>query len=97
MIDMPKALRLIRASLGLNQTDIAQAAGIHPTAFSRMERGDRFPSIDSTDRIAKAVEIPFELLASFAANIDDPVVREDRDQRFFKWLQKDHPMREAAS
>lgn len=87
MIDMPKALKLIRAVHGWDQQAMATAANIHSTAISRMESGKRKPNIKSIEKIARAAGIPFELLASFATTIEDPKIADERNQRFLKWIE----------
>lgn len=86
MIDIPKALRLIRALHGWDQSELARRAQIHPTAISRMEKGIRKPNIDSVDRIARAAGLPFEILAALARKSDDPKFNEAAEKRFMDWV-----------
>lgn len=50
-------LRTRREAAGLSQEAFADAAGIHRTYISDIERGVRNPTIEVVDRIAKALHV----------------------------------------
>jgi transcriptional regulator with XRE-family HTH domain len=57
-------MRRRRADLGLSQEALAEAANLHRTYVSSVERGQRNIGIDGIERIAKALKMPLsELLA----------------------------------
>jgi len=64
---------------GLSQEKLAEGAGLHPTYISMIERGVRNPTLDSADRIAKALKITLPVLIEEAqssrgnAEIVEPV------------------------
>lgn len=54
-LEVIRLFRELRASQGLTQDDIADAAGIHRTALGLIEREERFPSLGVAIEIAKAL------------------------------------------
>ena len=51
-------LRACRSRLGISQEELAGRAGLHRTYVSDIERGARNLSLESIDKLAKALEIP---------------------------------------
>lgn len=51
-------VRTRREELGLIQEDLAEAAGIHRTYLSDVERGARNPSLVVIERFAHALKLP---------------------------------------
>ena len=51
-------LRACRGRLGISQEELAGRAGLHRTYVSDIERGARNLSLESIDKLAKALEIP---------------------------------------
>ncbi len=51
------AVRMRRMATGLSQEALAERAGLHPTYVSMVERGVRNPTLDVSDRIARALKI----------------------------------------
>lgn len=49
-------LRQVRLERGLTQEQLAEAAGVHPTFVSNLERGYRVPSLATLVRLASAME-----------------------------------------
>lgn len=56
------AVRTRREELGLSQEALAEAAGIHRTYLSDVERGARNPSLVVIERFAKALKLSLEEL-----------------------------------
>lgn len=52
------ALREARARRALSQEALAEAAGLHPTFISLMERGRRQPSLETLLRLGRALGVP---------------------------------------
>ncbi|SRR6266568_3026310 len=52
------ALKACRGRLGISQEELAGRAGLHRTYVSDIERGARNLSLESIDKLAKALEIP---------------------------------------
>lgn len=51
------AVRQLRVQRGLSQESLADAAGVHVTYLSGIERGLRNPSLDKLNSIAAALEM----------------------------------------
>jgi transcriptional regulator with XRE-family HTH domain len=51
------AIKTQRASLGISQEELAYRAGFHRTYVSDLERGVRNPSLDSIQKLARALEL----------------------------------------
>ncbi len=54
---LARNLKRLRAANGLSQEALAHEAGLHRTYLSDLERGERNPTIDVIDRIAKAYDV----------------------------------------
>lgn len=58
-------IRLLRKHLGLTQIQVADAAGLSPLGYQKIERGESFPKIASLESIAKALRVkPTDLVSS---------------------------------
>ena len=70
------AIRTQRLQLRISQEELADRAGLHRTYVSDVERGARNISLESIDRLAKALELSVSTLFKRAANggQNDPVV-----------------------
>lgn len=55
---LKKNLRDYRRGAGLSQEELADAAGLHRTYVSGVERGVRNPTVEVLDKIAKPLNIP---------------------------------------
>ncbi len=47
-----------RSAVGMSQMDLADAAGMHFTAISRLERGERAPRFNTLIQVAYALKMP---------------------------------------
>ncbi len=65
-MDYGRALRIIRAARNLTQIEVAKLVGCNPSAVSRYESGDRVPSLDQAQRLAKGMQVPFDLFLVLA-------------------------------
>jgi transcriptional regulator with XRE-family HTH domain len=61
-------LRTYRTRAGLNQEELAEKAGVHPTYIGQLERGEKNATLETVEKIARALDLPFEVL--FEAIID---------------------------
>lgn len=57
-------IRFLRLEKGWSQEHLAEAAGLSRDAVSRIERGDRQPSLDTLQRIADALEVSLSSLVA---------------------------------
>jgi transcriptional regulator with XRE-family HTH domain len=63
-----KATRLVRAARGLSQTQLAKLVKCSVASISMIESGDRSPSVGMVERLAKALDVPFDLFTVLAAD-----------------------------
>src|SRR6266498_3557662 len=62
-------LKAYRGRLGISQEELAGRAGLHRTYVSDIERGVRNLSLESIDKLAKALEIPVSTFFSRLAEL----------------------------
>ncbi len=53
-----KRLRSYRVALGLSQEKLAEWAGLHPTYIGQVERGEKNLTIESLEKITRALDVP---------------------------------------
>src|ERR1044071_6626136 len=56
------AVKAWRSRLGISQEELAGRAGLHRTYISDIERGARNTSLESIDKLARALKIPVATL-----------------------------------
>jgi transcriptional regulator with XRE-family HTH domain len=61
------ALRMRRIALGLNQLEMAERAGTHQSNISAWEIDKRLPSFKQLPKLAEALQLPLDVLASYLA------------------------------
>lgn len=69
--DYGKAFRIVRAALGLNQTELAERLSITPSYLSLIEANKRLPSTAVIDGFASGAGIPSALIAVLASSSDE--------------------------
>lgn len=55
--DIGKALRHHRKQAGLTQAEFGELTGFDPKTISRLETGDRTPSLDALDTFARVLKV----------------------------------------
>jgi transcriptional regulator with XRE-family HTH domain len=63
-----EAIRQGRSVLGISQGELAERAGLHRTYVSDLERGARNPSIESIEKLARALGVSVAKLFEQADN-----------------------------
>lgn len=58
----PTRLRIAREHRALNQSELADRAGLHVSAISHFETGARKPSFDNLRRLADALDVTTDYL-----------------------------------
>ena len=66
------AVKSWRGRLGLSQEELAGRAGLHRTYICDVERGARNLSLESIEKLARALEISTATLFSYASSPDEP-------------------------
>jgi CheY-like chemotaxis protein/DNA-binding transcriptional regulator YiaG len=64
------AIKTQRSSLGISQEELAYRAGLHRTYVSDLERGVRNPSMDSIEKLARALQLSVSTLFEQASKDD---------------------------
>lgn len=52
-----RRLKKVRLSQGMTQERLAEAAGLHPTFISNIERGYRVPTVATLLRLAEGLDV----------------------------------------
>lgn len=52
-----KRLRSYRTAQGLSQEKLAERAGLHPTYIGQVERGEKNLTIESLEKVTKALDV----------------------------------------
>ncbi len=66
-----KAIKTIRAAKGISQKDLSEELKLDASYLSRIEKGERTPSVKLLEEISRKLEIPFYLLSLLASDKDD--------------------------
>ena len=61
-MDYGKAVRIARSARGLNQSELGRKVGRNGSFISRIESGNRTPSLATLEEISKALSVPYFLL-----------------------------------
>ena len=60
------------------QKEVAAVAGMHPANYNKVEKGEREPSIDALDKIAKFFGLTVDQLIHYEGSIPKDVTIEDK-------------------
>ncbi|MDR1070529.1 MAG: helix-turn-helix domain-containing protein [Gracilibacteraceae bacterium] len=55
-------LRVYRNRAGLSQEKLAEKANLHNTYIGQLERGEKNATLESIEKVARALDLPFEIL-----------------------------------
>ena len=55
-------IRVYRTKTGLNQESLAEKAGLHNTYIGQLERGEKNATLESIEKVARALGVSFEVL-----------------------------------
>lgn len=70
-VALGEVVRERRRALSLTQEQLADAAGLHSTYISLIERGMKSPSLDSIEALGRALGVPAHDLVKAAERIRD--------------------------
>ena len=71
-------IKKLREEKGLMQKEIAAVAGMHPTNYNKVEKGEREPSIEALDKIAKSFGLTVDQLIHYEGNMPKEITIEDK-------------------
>jgi len=78
-MDYGKAIKILRAVVGLQQRDLAGIAGVDASLISMIEKGKRKPSLATLEQITTALKVPQHLFTLLAAEPKDLRTAHPRD------------------
>jgi transcriptional regulator with XRE-family HTH domain len=70
-MNYPKAIRIARALADISQRELATRVSIDASLVSMFESGKRTPSLETLEKIASALELPFHLFTLLATEPKD--------------------------
>ena len=77
-----------RKTLRLNQTQLAQQAGVTPAAISQIESGDRVPTIPVLHRIATVLKVSLDYLTGKTDDSElKDLLQNEEVREFFRGFQ----------
>lgn len=77
-MSLAENLKAYREQKGLLQKEVATAVGVHPSNYSKMEKGERDVSIEVADKLAKFYEVTLDQLVHMGTNIPEEVTIVDK-------------------
>lgn len=80
MTSLGKAIKLVRISRSLTQTELANAANVSVSYLSLLERNKRDPTFSTVVKIATALNISLVLLLFLSSNNNKALGTELRDK-----------------
>jgi transcriptional regulator with XRE-family HTH domain len=71
-------IKKLREGKGMLQKQVASIVGVHPSNYSKIEKGERDPSIEVLDGLAKLFSITIDQIVHLDENTPKEVVVEDK-------------------
>lgn len=78
MLQVGLNIKEIRAQKGLLQKEVAAAAGLHPANYNKMEKGEREPSIEALNKIAKLFAMTIDQIINYEGEVPQEITVEDK-------------------
>ena len=77
-MELAQNLKALRKQKGFLQKEVAHAVGVHPSNYSKMEKGERDISIEVADKLANFFGITLDELVHMGGQVPDEVKIEDK-------------------
>ncbi len=77
-MQLAKNVKKLRENKGLMQKEVANAVGVHPSNYSKMEKGEREFGIDVVDKLAKFFNLTLDQIVHMEENLPTPIFVEDK-------------------
>lgn len=77
-MDIGEHIKKFREEKGLLQKQVASAVGVHPSNYSKIEKGEREPSIEVLDGLAKLFGVTIDQIVHLDENTPKEVIVEDK-------------------
>lgn len=71
-------IKKLREEKGMLQKQVAAAVGVHPSNYSKIEKGEREPSIEVLDGLAKLFGVTIDQIVHLDENLPKEIVVEDK-------------------
>lgn len=55
-------IRIYRNKAGFSQEELAEKAGLHSTYIGQLERGEKNATLESIEKVSRALKLPLEVL-----------------------------------
>lgn len=68
-------LKVLRAQKTMSQGDVEKRTGLLRCYISRVENGHTVPSLDTLERLARALEVPMYKLFTDDDHVEKPIIR----------------------
>jgi len=70
-MDYSRAIRVARSLADISQNELAKRVSLDPSLISMLESGRRKPSLQTLEKIAEVLDIPFHLFTLLASERSD--------------------------
>lgn len=77
-MDLAQNLKALREQKGLLQKEVANAVDVHPSNYSKMEKGERDVSIEVADKLAKFFGVTLDELVHMNGKVPDEITIVDK-------------------
>ncbi len=77
-MNLAENIKTFREQKGLLQKEVANAVGVHPSNYSKMEKGERDVSIEVADRLAKYFGVSLDELVHMKGDVPEEVTVVDK-------------------
>ena len=77
-MEIGKKIKTIREKKGLLQKEVAATAELHASNYSKIEKGEREPSIVALDKIAKLFGMTIDQIIHYEGEIPQDISVEDK-------------------
>lgn len=77
-MQIAKNIKKLREEKGLMQKEVANTVGVHPSNYSKMEKGEREFSIEVIDKLAKFFGLSIDELVHMNGKMPEAVTVEDK-------------------
>lgn len=77
-MDLAQNLKALREQKGLLQKEVANAVDVHPSNYSKMEKGERDVSIEVADKLAKFYGVTLDELVHMNGKVPDGITIVDK-------------------
>lgn len=71
-------IKRIREQKGMLQKEVATAVNVHPSNYSKIEKGERLPSIDVADKLAKLFDMTIDQIIHLGNGLPQEITIEDK-------------------